>query len=108
MIPLSYNIPEWVVYRDAALALHDVAREISAKQNAKDPIARKIMPALIEKRDRLAAIVAPLKDAADAAERAALERMTTAPVMVQSHSTRHLWQESDGLGIPAFLRRQGG
>jgi hypothetical protein len=105
---LSYQIPEWVAYQKVALDLYDVARDISAKQHAKDPIARKIMPAMIEKRDRLTAEVARLKSEADAAERAAWERITAPPVVFQSHSTRHLWQESDGLDIPAFLRRQGG
>jgi hypothetical protein len=105
----SWEIPEFVIYRDVALALHDVQREISAKQHAKDIVARKIMPAIIEKRDRLAAEVARLKIAADAAERAALERITAPTVVFQSHFTRTtpLWCEADGLDIPAFLRRQG-
>jgi hypothetical protein len=109
LIPLSFNIPEWVVYRDAALALNDVEREIASRVNSKHAIERKIMPSLIAKRERLAAEVAPLKAAADAAERTALERMTVPTVNVQSRSTRpDLWCEADGLGIPAFLRRQGG
>jgi hypothetical protein len=109
MIPLSFNIPEWVAYRDAALALYDVARDIESRQNSKHAIERKIMPALIAKRDRIAAEVAPLKAAAERAERAALERITPPAVVHQSHSTRSkFWSPSDGLDIPAFLRRKGG
>lgn len=107
---LSYQIPEWVAYQTAALALYDTQRDIHAKQHAKDSIARKIMPSMIEKRDRQAAEVVRLKAAADAAERAAMERIFAPAVAVQSHSIRtaHLWCAADGLDIPAFLRRTQG
>lgn len=101
---MSWDIPEFLAYRNAALALHDVAREIEARQNSKHAIERKIMPALIAKRDRLIAEVAPLKAAADAAERAAVERMCTPSVVPPTRS--ELWSAADGLDIPAFLRRQ--
>jgi hypothetical protein len=108
MMIRSWDIPEFVTYRDAALALYDVQRDISAKQHAKDTVARKIMPTMIEKRDRLGADVARLKLAADAAEAAARERITAPKIVIQSHCTRaDLWCAADGLDIPAFLRRQG-
>lgn len=107
---LSFNIPEWVAYQRAALALYDVEREIESRQNSKHAIERKIMPALLAKRDRIRDEVAPLKAAADAAERAARERITTPVVVLQSHCIRPELRGggADGLDIPAFLRRQGG
>lgn len=101
---LSYQIPEFNTYRTVALALYDIERDIACRQNSKNAIDRKILPRLIEKRDRIAAEVEPLKAAADAAERAARERMTTpstAPTTVR-HVTPYV---GDPLDIPDFLRR---
>lgn len=108
MMPLSWQIPGWDAYRDTALALHDVEREIASRQNSKHVVESKIVPSLIAKRDRLAGEVVPLKAAYEAAERAALERITPRAVDLQSDCTRsELWSAADGLDIPAFLRRKG-
>lgn len=105
---LSFNIPEFVAYREVALALYDVNRDIAAKSQSKHAVDRKIMPRLIEKRDRLQREVEPLKRAADEAERAALERLL-APATFSRQAVaappRNSGDDSH-LDIPAFLRRQ--
>lgn len=101
---LSYQIPEFNAYRTAALALYDIERDIACRQNSKNKIDAKILPRLIEKRDRLRGEVEPLKAAADAAERTARERMTATndappPALHVTPAT------GDPLDIPEFLRR---
>ena len=107
---LSFNIPEFVAYRDVALALYDVERDIALKQRSKHAIDAKILPRLIEKRARLVAEVEPLKAKAEAAERAALERMYAPAAFSQSAKpAAALLQRGEGeddLDIPAFLRRR--
>lgn len=106
---LSYQIPEWCTYQRAALALHDVEREIDNRRNSRHPIERKILPRLIEKRERLAAVVAPLKAAAEAAERRAQERLSAAPVHSpisgKPSTVPHCSAGDHPLDIPDFLRR---
>lgn len=101
---LSYQIPEFNAYRTAALALYDIERDIACRQNSKNKIDAKILPRLIEKRERLRAEVEPLKAAADAAERAAHERMT-APNDAPPPARRITSPAGDPLDIPDFLRR---
>ncbi len=101
---LSYQIPEFNTYRTAALALYDIERDIACRKNSKNAIDRKILPRLIEKRDRMAAEVAPLKAAADAAEQAARER-ATAPSTAPASSRPRAPTTGDPLDIPTFLRR---
>lgn len=107
---LSFNIPEFVAYREVALALYDVERDIAAKSQSKHAVDRKIMPRLIEKRDRLQREVEPLKRAAEAAERAALERLLapatfSRPAQPTATTPRNSGDDSH-LDIPAFLRRR--
>lgn len=105
---LSFQIPEWIAYRNVALDLYDVERDIAVRQNSKHAIDRKIMPRLIEKRDRLQREVEPLKAAADAAERAAMERMFAPVASLQSPAAPMPQRDhgDDGLDIPEFLRRR--
>ena len=106
---LSYQIPEWHHYQRAAFALHDVEREIENRRNSKHQVERKILPSLIAKRDRIAAEIAPLKAAYEAAEQRAVKRLLS-PVVSSALATPSTTQPSaagtDHLDIPAFLRRQ--
>lgn len=106
---LSYQIHEWRNYQRAALALHDVEREIANRRNSRHPIERKILPRLIDKRDRLAAEVAPLKAAAEAAERRELERLSAPPVhstiSAKPSTAPNCSPGAHHLDIPDFLRR---
>lgn len=106
---LSYQIAEWPAYQRASFALHDVEREIENRRNSKHPIERKILPALIAKRDRLATEIEPLKAAYEAAERRALERLMSPPVSsvaAKPSVTPHNTGAEHHLDIPDFLRRQ--
>jgi hypothetical protein len=102
---LSYQLPEVVAYRKAALALHDVERNIASRRNSKNPIDAKIMPRLLDKRAQLDAALAPLKAKADAAEAAALAKHT-APAITQPAANVTTPISGDGLDIPDFLRRK--
>lgn len=105
---LSYQIPEFEAYRTAALALYDVERDIASKQRSRHAIDAKILPRLIEKRARLLVEVEPLKARAEAAERAAWERMKVPTPSLHSvrPTTPRCNSGEDGLDIPAFLRRE--
>lgn len=109
---LSYQIPEWVIYRNAAIALYEVEREIEQEANSKrkSGMGQKVLPSLLAKRERLLREVEPLKLAALAAERAALERMYAPRVSLASESQPQAVRaahdaEARDLDIPAFLRR---
>jgi hypothetical protein len=104
----SFNIPEFVAYQKAALELLDIERDIESRRNAKSHRDEKMIANLVVKRDRLRAKIAPLKLAAEAAERAALERLLTpmASLPAPRRARPDTGGDADGLDIPAFLRRR--
>lgn len=105
MLILSWQIPEFVTYQKAALELLEIERDIESRRNSKSHRDEKMLARLEVKRDRLRAEVAPLKAAAEAAERAARERLATPAASFQTHRPAPAAGD-DGLDIPAFLRRQ--
>ncbi|MFZ5715794.1 MAG: hypothetical protein ACOY3N_23450 [Bradyrhizobium sp.] len=107
MLILSWQIPEFVTYQKAALELLEIERDIEGRRNSKSHRDEKMLARLEIKRDRLRAEVAPLKAAAEAAERAARERLAMPSASLPTTSGRaQAHAEGYGLDIPAFLRRQ--
>jgi hypothetical protein len=101
--PLSFDIPAVMAWRDAAIALYDVERDIARRQRSRHDIDHAILPRLIEKRARLLASVEPLRKAADLAEAAALDAYLAKPVTITI--TPREAADLD-LDIPTFLRRR--
>jgi hypothetical protein len=106
MMILSWEIPGYDAYRDAAIDLYEVERDIETRQHSKHAIDRKIMPDLLKKRDRLIAIVAPLKAAVDAAEAKLREQRRAATVHSHSPAPAARPASDADLDIPDFLRRK--
>jgi len=104
---LSWQIPEYLAYQKAALELLEIERDLESRRNSKSHRDEKMLAALVLKRDRQREKVAPLKVAAEAAERAAREHLATPSASLPATSGRAQPPAgADGLDIPAFLRRR--
>lgn len=109
---MPHQHPDVQAYRTAAIDLYEVERDIFNRRNSKSTIDAKIMPHLIEKRDRLRDKVEPLRAKAEAIEAAFVARqlraLEPAPPPAVTLATRNSGPlgDRDGLDIPEFLRRR--